>query len=167
MASSASQTCVLGTRVVSSVSLLREYFARPVYQSSGNPAAYVARCMIRGTPWWLDSVGALEYQMRISSSRFMTSCFISFGAWLKTRSHREAFFDDFVWHFAFSDCVSLLPFFRQPPRCCHCLTYSVFACLSCFLFQPRMKVGSARAGILFTTEPQCLEQCLAQNRCSV
>lgn len=117
-------------------------------------ASHVAYCAPRDASWW-----ALECQMSISSSRFMTDCFMSFRAFLKAHSLREAFLDDFIWKCVVvltppppRHCVRLLPFFTLSPQYCHYLTCSAFACLSCWLFQPHLTVGSTRAGILVTTE---------------
>lgn len=161
---------VLGIRVVFSVNiLLREYFRIPVYQGKGTPAAHVARSLY--DPWYFVIVG-LGWGPWISDEHFffLVRDYLPHSFWGFTQNSLS---QEWVLWWLYLKlcllwyCVSLLPFFNQPPRCFHCLTCSVFACLSCFLFQPHMTVGSARAGILFTIEPQCLEQCLAQNRCSV
>lgn len=90
---------------LSKYSSLRVFWNASIPKQGRAIASHIAYCAPCDTSWRLAFVGILEYQMSISSSRFITNCFISFRALLKTHSLREAFLDDFIWKFALSVTV--------------------------------------------------------------
>lgn len=97
--------------LISGDTLLQEYFGIPRYQCKGELLDHtVLTARSHDASWWLDFTGTLEYHMSIFSScslclksSFMTNCFISFRSLLRTHFLREAFLDDFIWNFTFSD----------------------------------------------------------------